>query len=431
MNPLFSTRSVGSKPHVCLLAETYFPVVGGGEVQARLLAEQLTARDYPVTVITRRTDRSHPIRERFGQVNVRRIPPVGSGGQKRWGMVLRTVPELWRERERFDIVLALGYRAVGISAVIAQKAFGLPCVFKAESSGEMSGEFFRPGLTRLHLSPDSPVVRQILRLRNRAFQRADAFVALSSHIERELLDAGVDAARIHRIPNGVDTDLFRPAAPENRAAARRALGLQAAQPVVVYTGRLVSYKGLPRLLRVWREIVGHVPDARLLLVGEEGNDIHGCEEELRSFVTANHLQGNVTFTGAVRHVQPLLQAADVFVLPTENEAFPVSLLEAMASGLACVASAVGGIPDILDNGTNGLMIPAGNDGALSHALLNLLTGRERIHRLGCVARETIVDRFSLRSVTDSYVTLIDGLTREARAVRARPVGLSASHPRPS
>jgi glycosyltransferase involved in cell wall biosynthesis len=125
-------------------------------------------------------------------------------------------------------------------------------VLKADSPGEMSGEYFRAGLASLGLAPESWLVRRALAWRNRLLLRADAFVAMGAALGEELRAAGVPAGRVTVIPNGVDTQGFRPADDDEKAQLRARRGL-VRTPVIVYTGSLVRYKGLPRLLEAWRE----------------------------------------------------------------------------------------------------------------------------------------------------------------------------------
>ena len=98
--------------------------------------------------------------------------------------------------------------------------------------------------------------------------------------------------------------------------------------VVIYVGRLVSYKGVPLLLEVWQRVQQMADDVRLVLVGSGGMDIHNCEAALQTYVEANALQQSVYFTGDVKNVDEYIQASDLFVLPTENEAFGISVIEA-------------------------------------------------------------------------------------------------------
>ncbi len=415
-------------PRVCMLLETYHPEVGGGETQARLLAESLVERGFPVTVVTRRSKPSLPRREGVGGVPVRRIPPAGRGRLRKWGLLATAGPALLRLGGRCDVVLVCGFRILGLPAILTGRLLGVPCILKAESNGEMSGAFFYAGLARSGLSPSSHSIRTFLSLRNRALRRAAAFVALSSAIEEELRAGGVPPSRIHRIPNAVDLERFRPADAAEKREARASLELAADAPVVVYTGRLVRYKGLPVLLRAWAEVRRAHPRALLVLVGSEGADLHGCEAELRRTVAERALEESVRFTGAVEDVSPYLRAADAFAFPTEDEAFGISLLEAMASGLPAVTTPVGGVPDVVTDGKDALLVPPAQAEPLAAALSRLLQDRELAARLGAAARQTAQQGYGRRAVTDRYAALLENVAgtgegervaERAQAVRPR------------
>jgi glycosyltransferase involved in cell wall biosynthesis len=394
---------------VCILTETYHPVVGGGETQARLLAAELRARNVSVCILTRRSDAALPAVERVDDVSVHRIGPVGRGQLRKWGLLASTVPALIRLRRDYDLIFVSGFRIVGLSAVIVGRALGKRVVLKADSQGEMSGAFFAPGLSRFGMSASSPLFRMLVRWRNVVLRRADGFVAISPDVATELTDADVPAERIHPIPNGVDTARFVPAALSAKEALRRELGLEDACGVVVYTGRLVSYKGLPVLLRVWPAILREHPAARLLLVGGGGLDIHDCEQELKDYVRANGLEHSVVFTGNVQNVPDYLRAADVFAFPTENEAFGSSLVEAMCCGLAVVTTPVGAISTIVEVGQNGLLVRPRDAAQLEAAVDRLLSDRALAARLGTAARATVLERYSASRVAGEYAELFAGL----------------------
>jgi glycosyltransferase involved in cell wall biosynthesis/folate-dependent phosphoribosylglycinamide formyltransferase PurN len=387
-----------------LATETYWPEIGGGERQARSLAATLAARGRSVTILTRRSRPGLARCEQDGPVRVLRLPPAGRGRWKKWLLVLPAFVRLCTQRRRYDVAMVAGFRILGIPALLARALTGKATVLKADSRGEFSGEYFRAGLAGAGLAPDSWAVAWALRLRNSLLRRADAFVALSDEIARELLDHGIPALHVHRIPNGVDTRIFRPASPEERSDLRMRLSIPDG-PVAVYTGRLVTYKGLPSLLRAWRE----VPDALLVLVGEGGTDIHSCEPQLRAFVESNALSDRVRFAGPVERVEDWLRAADLFVFPTENEAFGLSLVEAMACGLASVTTRVGGLRDIVTDGDNALVVTAGDDIALATAVRVLLGDEERRAAIGRAARHDVERRFSLSAAADAYEALFASL----------------------
>ena len=270
----------------------------------------------------------------------------------------------------------------------------------------MSGAFYGPGLARWGLSPSSPLFRLVLKGRNALLRRADAFISPSSQIAGELRDGGVPPRRIVTIPNGVDTGRFHPVDGAGKQALRARLGLPANAPVEVYSGRRVRYKGLPILLRAWRELLPDHPAARLLLVGAGGADLHNCEEELRRYVEESGMQENVVFTGFVEEVEPWLQAADLFVFPTREEAFGIALIEAMACGLPSVTTSTGGIPDIVAHDRDALVVEPGALVPLREAIRRLLDEPKLAARLGGEARRTVVRSFSREIVVERYAELI-------------------------
>lgn len=391
---------------VCLVLETYWPQVGGGETAGRMLAHGLVRRGCGVSVFTRRSVPGVGARDPDGAVAVRRLPPAGSGPGRKWALSVPTFAAMLAAHGEFDVVAVLGFRVLGAPVVTAGRLLGLPVVLKAESRGEMSGEFFRPGLERLGLSLEAAPVGAALELRNRILRSAPAFVAMSGELEREFVDAGVAPSRIRRIPNAVDIERFQPADDEQRAAARHALGVLTDVRLLVYTGRLVDYKGLPELVEVWPQVVGLHPAARLTLVGAGGSDIAACEAELRNRAEALDVADTVRFPGAVDDVVPWLHAADGFVFPSRDEAFGLSLVEAMACGLPAVTTSVGGLADIATAGQNALVVEPADAAALLAALRHLVAGGPDVEAMGERARRTVEERFSREPVLDAWHDLL-------------------------
>ena len=181
--------------------------------------------------------------------------------------------------------------------------------------------------------------------------------------------------KIHLIPNGVDTTRFAPVNAEQKSFLREKLNLPQAAIIAIYTGRLVSYKGLPLLLKVWKEIRCRHKNVLLLLAGTGGLDIHNCEAELRDYVKSAGLERDVFFLGSVQNVPEYLQAADLFVFPTENDAFPSSIVEAMACALPIVTTPVGAIKTIVSHQETGLLVQPGNFEQLFEALDVMLSDK--------------------------------------------------------
>lgn len=394
---------------ICIFTETYYPVMGGGETQAQLLAEGLIADGHSVTVLTRRSDASLRKYERHGEVDVYRLAPVGGGQLKKWGLLFSSLPTLIKLRHQYDLIFVSGYRIIGLTAVLAGKLFRNPVVLKADSQGEMSGDFFESGLKKIGVSHKSFLFRLFLGFRNAVLKRADAFSAISPEIASEWTSVGVPSEKIHLIPNAVDTQRFIPVEPAEKTALRKKFDLPQNATIAIYTGRLVSYKGLPLLLKVWDEIRLKHENVLLIMAGTGGLDIHNCETELREYVRVKGLEDHVRFTGAVQNVPEYLQASDIFVFPTENDAFPSSIVEAMACGLPVVTTPVGAIKTIVTDGETGLLIQPGDLEKLFQVLDVMLSDKTLASRLGGAACRSVQDLYSAEAVTNQYQNLFQGL----------------------
>lgn len=394
---------------ICILIEAYFPLVGGTPVHARLLARDLKARGHEVLFITRKHDADLPSVEPIDGCQVHRVGPVGHGAMKKWQMLFSSIPALWRRRHDYDLIYVPGFRVIGVSAVVFAKLFRKHCVLRGVSCGEMTGAFFDSGAER-----SSALMRGLLRLfltlRNALLRGADRWVAISHDLEDELRACGVPAAKVACIPNAVDVAHFSPVSTDDALGLRATLAPSVPPDslLAIYTGRLVRYKGIMPLLQAWTLLMAEgagLNPAHLLLVGGGGLDIHNCEDEARAFVAENGLATLVHFVGDVSNVADYLQASDLFVFPTENEAFGISLIEAMACGLPVVSTDVGGISDYLSDDVNGLVFAPGDSEALAASVRRMVSDVALRQRLGDAALETVRTRFASDLVADRYAEL--------------------------
>lgn len=389
-----------------IATETFEPEIGGGEAQTRTVADALMARGWTVTLVTRRSRPHLARRERQQQLEIVRVPPVGTGRYKKWGLAVTSFPALLKAAHNADAMMVSGFRIMGAPAVIATRLRRTPLYLKADNRGELSGNYFRAGLARFGLTPRSVPARLFLGLRNLVLRRAEGFVALSEEMATEYSMNGVPAERVHRIPNGVDVGRFHPLDAARKAALRQRLDVPD-RPMVLFTGRLVTHKGVLHLIRAWAHLHEEGVQATLFLVGEGGRDMHACETELRQFVRDRNLGHAVRFTGAVTNVVDYVQAADAFVFPTEDDTLPLSLVEAMSCALPVISTPVGGMRDFLVDGQNGLVVPIADETALQTALRRVITGGPQIEALGRAARDTAVALFSHETVADAWVRLFD------------------------
>jgi glycosyltransferase involved in cell wall biosynthesis len=225
------------------------------------------------------------------------------------------------------------------------------------------------------------------------YGRNDAVLAVSDgvadSIERPVWARFGRAPAAETLLHGVDPDSI-PRGEEAGAQARARLGLSRETPVVGCVANLTPKKDHAGLIDAFAEVRRDVPDAVLLLVGTGP-----LEDELRSRVRAGGMEDRIRFLGSRDDVLALLPALDVFVLGSRYEGLPISLLEAMAAEVACVATRVGGIPEAVTDGVNARTVPPGDPAALAGALTGLLLDAERRGELAAAGRRRVVEGFSI------------------------------------
>jgi glycosyltransferase involved in cell wall biosynthesis len=172
-------------------------------------------------------------------------------------------------------------------------------------------------------------------------------------------------------------------------------------PTVVSVGNLRPEKGHKVLLKAFEKVVKELPVARLVLVGE--GPLRG---ELEDVVTDLGLVGNVEFAGARPEVWSSLAAADVFALASFSEPLGLAVLEAMAAGLPVVATSVGGVPELVTTNVTGKLVPSGDEGALSAALLGFLRDKRSAEKMGRESRKR-ADSMRATAMIDSYFSLYE------------------------
>jgi glycosyltransferase involved in cell wall biosynthesis len=388
---------------VLFLAESFHPVLGGGETHLRRLGSALVAAGDAATVVTRRSDAAWPAEEVVDGVRVLRVPPPGPGRTGKFLMVPAALSAVLREAGRHDLLVVRGTRVLGLPGLVAGRAAGLGVVMQPETNGELSGEAWTWGKSWAG-GARGRLARAATSLRNLWLRDADAFVAMSRAIRDEMRSAGVPGERVVLLPHGVDTRRFRPAEAGEREALRRRLGLRGGV-LAAWSGRLLRGKGLRTLVEAFAAISGECPDLGLVLVGSGEDQALSVEAEVRRRVAEAGLEPRVVFAGRVERVEDFLRAADLFVFPSHFEALGIALVEASSCGLPAVASRTGGILDVVEDGRSGFLVPPGDAGSLGAALRSLARDASLRSAMGRAARTIAQDRFDERDALLRYRAL--------------------------
>jgi glycosyltransferase involved in cell wall biosynthesis len=361
-------------------------LAGGAERQARLQAEELARRGHRVCVVCPRSAGQHtgPV----GSVHVWRLARIWLRPLRKLSYALVLGCWLSVRGRQFDLWhIHLASRQADWAVLMGQ-LLRRPTYVKVASGGE-TGEV-RQGDGSAWLT------------RRTGLRRANRVQALSNEIADELRQVGVRPDRIVRIPNGLDLAVFTPAEPQERETARSKLGLPADRPIFLYAGRFAEYKGIGDLLQAWTDIAAE-SEGLLVLVGARGLEDRPLSVPVEG-------TGVITrrWTSAILEY---LRASDVFVYPPHQDGMSNALLEAMACGLAPLATKIPAVEGLLEHERNALLVPPRAPRELSQALLRFSRDDQLRREVARRATHTVRD-FSVTDVVTKIETTYGELARE-------------------
>jgi glycosyltransferase involved in cell wall biosynthesis len=289
--------------------------------------------------------------------------------------LIRRLTEVLRE-QRIDVVHTHKYKDAVLGAIAARRARVPHLVRTMHGMPEPM-----VGWNRIKSYVYHALDRAVLR------RSADVIIAVSRRMAEELRESGFRPTMVTCIHNGVDVRQVR--ATRSRDEVRRELGIDRDVLLIGTAGRLSPVKGQAGLLRAGARILQSGRPVELLIVGDGP-----LGSQLLSTAVELGIDDACHFIGPRSDVFDLIAAMDIFVLPSLNEGIPMALLEAMTLGTPVVAASVGGIPEVIQHRINGLLVPAGDDGGLADACLELAAKPQWARTLAAQASRTIADGFS-------------------------------------
>jgi glycosyltransferase involved in cell wall biosynthesis len=234
-------------------------------------------------------------------------------------------------------------------------------------------------------------------------KRFNAIAAVSDAVKERLLQCGIAPAAVKTIANGIDVEAFSHAEPpESISRQTKIIGMVA---------RLDLKKGFEYLLLAVHKLHKTFKDFKVVITGE-GPDRPAIEQMIEHY----GLQQSVTLAGARSDMPNVYAAMDIFVLPSLNEGLPMTLLEAMAAGKPVIASRVGAIPDVVEDGANGLLVTPGDSSGLCDALARLLNAPDLCRRMASQAHEWVGRNFTSEIMAKRYRLLYDEVLERDRAI---------------
>ena len=381
----------------------YLPEFSGAALQSHRLSRELQQLGVSVQVLTGTHEKGLVGIDEQDGIIVRRVlrDRASLAGQMNyWWSTHRCIQKLGK---RIDLVHTHGFHP---RVNIAAERMGLPIIVKITNQ-----------------SVDDPLAVQARRLGGlsfRLYNMAEAVIATSNLLEETCRTAGLAQGKIVRIPNGVDTDVFRPAGIEEKAALRDIFH-SADDKIVLLTVGTVDYrKGLDALIKAIYELDEEVRQKiRLWVVGPTQNlsnygtvqpGFEAFVDQVRRMIKDFGLENIVQFKGRQINVHDYMRAADIYVHPSRMEGQPNAILEAMACGLPVLANLLPGITDeILQSGRYGFLVDVENSGRFAAALRVLINNASLRQRIGEQAQRHVARYYSLRQIAQRYLSLYSSI----------------------
>lgn len=253
-------------------------------------------------------------------------------------------------------------------------------------------------ITLVGLAPSYQSITQF------SIQKSDGITAVSDYLKRQTVrDFGVAEDRIEVIPNFVNTQRFAP----DRVPCHRAALAPDGQKILMHVSNFRTVKRVPDTVEILARVRGKVP-ARLVLVGD-GPDRNAAMQRAEDL----GVRDDVLFLGKHASVDELLSCSDLFLLPSSQESFGLAALEALACGTPVVAARIGGVPEVVTDGTNGYLREVGDVEGMAEAALSLLTDEEHHAAFSEAARTDAVERFSAEQVIPRYERFYEQVLSES------------------
>lgn len=383
---------------VLVVTASYPPEIGGIAAHCYYLCRTLKAHGHEVTVaaLCRYIDASTVSEEEGIEVHrlrwFFRVGPLGfSAGKFRLG---RAVARLLK-KESYDVVHIHGH------------------AYEARATRKLPGRTPLVGTMHSSIYLSKAATGRGRRILKRVLRRLDVVTAPSTEICEVTDSLGLPAGRCVFVPNAVDTDVFRPGV-DGEALARK-FDVDPTRPVVLCARRVASKNGVIYFARAVKVILQQHPEALFVFAGTGDQ---ACTSEVAAVIEQDGVAGSCRFVGALPNdrMPGLMGLADVSVLPSLVEATSIAGLESMATGLPVVGTRVGGIPEIVSDNVQGLLVPPAEPEALAEAVSRVLSDKELASRLGAAARERAVKEFGWDRITARFEELYtEAASRRERA----------------
>lgn len=380
---------VGSFPDQNLISNYKY---GGGERVAYNIAVNIAKRGHNVYVFTTSESSKDEIVNLSNNIKVYKYATLFKFYRRNIALSLLIKPDV-----DVDIVhVHIAGEIIPIAALRFARKKGLPLIATYHGDAIADRLLYKLG-EKLH----NLIIKEVLNF-------SSVIISPSKHVITQSTLLYKYRDKIIVLPNGINLKDFE--IPYSKEECRKRLGIHNAENIILFVGVLRAFKGVDILIRAMQLIVKEIQNTQLMIVGEGEMRV-----ELEKLTKKLGLERNIVFTGFINEtLKPIYyKAADIFCLPsvTTQEIFGIVNLEAMACGVPIVASRIGGIPDVVKNGKNGLLVPPKDHNALANAIIYLLKNEDIRQKMGREGKK-IVKGYTWEKITEAMETVYELVINE-------------------
>ena len=398
---------------ICILSNGLPPYYGGAEIRAYRLAQRFDLTpELHITLIgptlSKTENDSQPYQDFVIPIHLIINSHRGSRTPIKFAShlletALRLTKVLFKIRNRFDILHVInGAPLLNLLSIPIANALGKTTILEMTSLGSDDPLTLnsRSNKGESQIFPHRPIKYSL-------FLKADAYVSKSVALTNAYLEAGLRAEKLYQIPSGVDPDLYCSPTLEEKNSIRQALGIASSEINIMFIGGIYFTKGVHSLLQAFIEVNKQCPKTHLFIIGPTDRFDQEYIANLYRIVEKKQLHSSVTIIPKkIDNVSDYLQAADIFALPTRREGMSNILLEAMATGLAIVASDIPEISNVqITNNVEGRLVTLDSPTILTDTIIELVKDPVLRQRLGYAARKRVLAEFSQDRIDQLYLQL--------------------------
>lgn len=361
------------------------PAKSGAEIHVERHADALIKMGHKVTIMAKKRVLKTALKEELNNIDLVRLP---SGLRS-----LICIYYIIKHRRDLNVLYIFGQPSFNLTAILIAKVLNLTTVFVSTMTGE-AFEKIRSDKYFGHLQPYRKVHNYILK-------KCSAYIAISKEIGNEFIEHGFDSRRVYVLPQGIDTDYFKPITRDQKFLYRKNLGLPLDKKIVLFCSRLDFRKGIDILFSTWEEIHKQYLNSHLVIVG--GGDVD-CVKQLQQIINKDASK-SITYIGEVEQPLFFFQCADIFVFPSRREGCPNVLMEAMACGCAPIVSRIGGCEDLVVQGKTGILFKCEDIKEYTNAVICLLKDKNKMDEFGFNAVEMCKEKLDVKKITKDLIEI--------------------------